>query len=176
MIQALYWLDLDICQENHAYDAVRVALEETRKRVDLPHSFMREYEQNFGDSYEELPKQPICRNRNLSYIFMEEGSMTGIMDFELPEYSIRLFDPCYAAAMKAELKQGERKFASGGSVFYIARKFLWQKIRCALHKALLPHADMKLCSVTYILWKNAAEPGETECGTKNIWDGLRREY
>ena len=64
----------------------------------------------------------------------------------------------------------------GGSVFYIAWKFLWQKARCALHKALLPHADMKLCFVTYILWKNAAEPGETECGMKNIWDGLRREY
>ena len=38
----------------------------------------------------------------------------------------------------------------GGSVFYIAWKFLWQKARCALHKALLPHADMKLCFVTYI--------------------------
>ncbi len=96
--QALCGLDSDICQENHLYDSVRTwALEETRKKVDLPLSFVKEYERNFGASYEKLPKQVIHRNMNLSYIFIEEGSMTGITDFELSEYCIRLFDPCYAA-------------------------------------------------------------------------------
>lgn len=86
-------------------------------RLDLPHSCVRECKRNSVDSHEKMPKQPIRRNRNLSYIFTEEGGMTGIMDFELPEYSICLFDPCYADAMKAELKQSERKFASGRLCF-----------------------------------------------------------
>lgn len=34
---------------------------------------------------------------NLSYVYMENGEMIGITDFELSEYSIRLFDVCYAA-------------------------------------------------------------------------------
>ena len=88
-------------------------------RLDLPHYCVRECKRNSVDSHEKMPEQPIRRNRNLSYIFMEEGIMTGIMDFELPEYSLRLFDPCYAAAMKAELKQSERKFASGAALFFI---------------------------------------------------------
>ncbi len=97
---ALSRLEQDICQENHLYDSVRTkAFQEMRKKtgLQLPTSFEKEYEQNFGKLYEKLPKQVIHRNMNLSYIFVEEGNMTGVTDFELSEYGIRLFDPCYAA-------------------------------------------------------------------------------
>ncbi|MCI9143799.1 MAG: helix-turn-helix domain-containing protein [Lachnospiraceae bacterium] len=95
---ALGGLDPDFCQENTLYDSVRTwAMKEVRKRGNLPLSFVVEYERNFGRIYEKLPKQIIHRNMNLSYVFLEEGRMTGITDFELSEYCIRLFDPCYAA-------------------------------------------------------------------------------
>lgn len=96
---ALSRLNQDICQENHLYDSVCQAFQEIRKKVGLrlPTSFEREYEQNFEELYKKLPKQVIHRNMNLSYIFVEEGSMRGVTDFELSEYGIRLFDPCYAA-------------------------------------------------------------------------------
>lgn len=97
---ALSMLEPDICQENHLYDTVRTqAFPKIRKKAGLllPASFEKEYEQNFGELYEKLPRQIIHRNMNLSYIFVENGSMTGVTDFELSEYSIRLFDPCYAA-------------------------------------------------------------------------------
>lgn len=93
-------LEQDICLENHLYDSVRTwAFQAIREKtgLQLPASFEREYEQNFGELYHRLPKQVIHRNMNLSYIFMEEGRMTGVTDFELSEYGIRLFDPCYAA-------------------------------------------------------------------------------
>ena len=94
---ALSRLDQDICQENRLYDSVRTqAFQEIRKKAGLrlPTSFEKEY---FGELYKQLPKQVIHRNMNLSYIFVENGSMTGVTDFELSEYGIRLFDPCYAA-------------------------------------------------------------------------------
>lgn len=97
---ALSRLEQDTCQENHLYDSVCTqAFEEIQKRAGLrlPASFEREYELNFGELYKKLPKQVIHRNMNLSYILVEEGSMTGVTDFELSEYGIRLFDPCYAA-------------------------------------------------------------------------------
>ena len=97
---ALSRLEKDICRENHLYDAVCTQVfQEIRKKAGLrlPTSFEREYEQNFGELYKKLPKQVIHRNMNLSYIFLEEGRMTGVTDFELSEYGIRLFDPCYAA-------------------------------------------------------------------------------
>mgnify|MGYP002510650314 CR=1 FL=1 len=97
---ALSRLEPDICPENHLYDSVRIqAFREIQNQTGLrlPASFEREYAQNFGELYEKLPKQVIHRNMNLSSIFVEEGRMTGVTDFELSEYGIRLFDPCYAA-------------------------------------------------------------------------------
>lgn len=94
---ALSRLGQDFCQENHLYDSVRThAFQEIRKKAGLrlPTSLEKEY---FGELYKQLPKQVIHRNMNLSYIFVENGSMIGVTDFELSEYGIRLFDPCYAA-------------------------------------------------------------------------------
>lgn len=95
---ALSRLNPNICQENHVYNLVHEwALIEVQKKINFPISFMKDYEEQFGAVYEELPKQIIHRNMNLSYVYINEGNMIGISDFDLSEYSIRLFDPCYAA-------------------------------------------------------------------------------
>lgn len=95
---ALEKMDTKLYQEYHLYDTVRTwAIPEMQKKGILPGSFVREYGQKFGAIYEELPTQMIHRNMNLSYVYTKDGALSGITDFELSEYSIRLFDPCYAA-------------------------------------------------------------------------------
>ena len=56
-----------------------------------------EYRSRFGEIYDKLPKQIIHRNMNLSYVYLNGEEMIGVTDFDLSEYSIRLFDMCYAA-------------------------------------------------------------------------------
>lgn len=95
---ALEKMDTQLYQEYHLYDVVRTwAIPEIQKKSILTASFIKEYSQTFGEIYEELPQQMIHRNMNLSYVYTKNGVLSGITDFELSEYSIRLFDPCYAA-------------------------------------------------------------------------------
>lgn len=95
---SLEQLDPSLCKENHLYRSIHEwALPRIQKTINLSHSFIAEYDAKFGAIYQELPKQIIHRNMNLSYVYMENGEMIGITDFELSEYSIRLFDVCYAA-------------------------------------------------------------------------------
>lgn len=95
---ALAKLDAGLCQENHLYDTVRDwALPTVQKKINLPLEEVAEYQKQFGTVYEKLPKQIIHRNMNLSYVYLDGEEMAGVTDFELSEYSIRLFDVCYAA-------------------------------------------------------------------------------
>ena len=95
---ALAKLDAGLCQENHLYDTVRDwALPTVQKKTNLPLELVAEYQKQFGEVYEKLPKQIIHRNMNLSYVYLDGEEMAGVTDFELSEYSIRLFDVCYAA-------------------------------------------------------------------------------
>lgn len=95
---ALAKLDTGLCQENRLYDTVRDwALPATQKKINLPLELVAEYQKQFGEVYEKLPKQMIHRNMNLSYVYLNGEEMVGVTDFELSEYSIRLFDVCYAA-------------------------------------------------------------------------------
>lgn len=95
---ALAKLDAGLCKENHLYDTVRNwALPAVQKKINLPLELVVEYQKQFGEVYEKLPKQIIHRNMNLSYVYLNGEEMAGVTDFELSEYSIRLFDVCYAA-------------------------------------------------------------------------------
>ena len=95
--QALGKLDDSLCQENHLYNTVwEWALPMTQKKVTIPQELAAEYCSQFGEVYDKLPKQIIHRNMNLSYVYLNGEEMVGITDFELSEYSIRLFDVCYA--------------------------------------------------------------------------------
>ncbi len=95
---ALVKLDTGLCQENRIYDTVRDwALPAVQKNIKLPQKLTAEYKNYFGEIYDRLPKQVIHRNMNLSYVCWNGEDMAGVTDFELSEYSIRLFDVCYAA-------------------------------------------------------------------------------
>ena len=96
--QALGKLDDSLCQENHLYNAVwNWALPMAQKKINIPQELAAEYRSRFGEVYDKLPKQIIHRNMNLSYVYLNGEEMVGVTDFELSEYSIRLFDVCYAA-------------------------------------------------------------------------------
>ncbi len=96
--QALEKLDDSLCQENHLYNTVRDwALPMAQKKISIPQELATEYRRRFGEIYDKLPKQIIHRNMNLSYVYLNGEEMVGVSDYELSEYSIRLFDVCYAA-------------------------------------------------------------------------------
>jgi len=95
---ALAKLDAGLCEENRLQDTVQGwAIPAVQKKMNLPQELMAEYKKCFCEVYDKLPKQLIHRNMNLSYVYLNGDEMAGITDFELSEYSIRLFDVCYAA-------------------------------------------------------------------------------
>ncbi len=95
---ALENLDAGLCTENRLHDTVHDwALPMTQKKMSIPQELVAEYKNRFCDVYDKLPKQMIHRNMNLSYVYLNGEEMVGVTDFELSEYSIRLFDVCYAA-------------------------------------------------------------------------------
>ena len=65
-------------------------------KMDFPKSFVERYEKEFGDIYESLPQQIIHRDPNPGNIILC-GDNWGVLDFDLSERNIRIFDPCYAA-------------------------------------------------------------------------------
>lgn len=95
---ALANLDAGLCTENRLHDTVHDwALPIAQKKINLLQEVVAEYKNRFCDVYDKLPKQMIHRNMNLSYVYLNGEEMVGVTDFELSEYSIRLFDVCYAA-------------------------------------------------------------------------------
>ena len=95
---ALAKLDARLCEENRLHDTVNGwAIPAAQKKMNLSQELVAEYEKCFAKVYDELPKQLIHRNMNLSYVYLNGDEMAGVTDFELSEYCIRLFDVCYAA-------------------------------------------------------------------------------
>ncbi len=66
------------------------------ERMNLSREFMERYDRVFGAIYESLPQQVIHRDLNPGNIVLSDHDW-GILDFELSERNIRIFDPCYAA-------------------------------------------------------------------------------
>lgn len=63
----------------------------------LPEEFYEDYINSFSKIYQELPRQIIHRDPNPSNIIFENGKVNGFLDFEISEYNVRIFDPCYCA-------------------------------------------------------------------------------
>lgn len=59
--------------------------------------FFSDYLQTFGKLYPRLPKQLIHRDPNPSNVLFDNGSVSGWIDFDLSETSLRLWDVCYCA-------------------------------------------------------------------------------
>ena len=65
-------------------------------KMNLSKEFIERYEKVFGGIYELLPQQIIHRDPNPGNIILSNDNW-GILDFDLSEKNIRIFDPCYAA-------------------------------------------------------------------------------
>jgi len=87
-----------ICNEPNLFESIKDwAMPEVKRVMGLPNSFYDEYLYTFGGLYPKLPKHIIHRDLNPSNIIIQDGRLTGFIDFELSERNIRIFDPCYAS-------------------------------------------------------------------------------
>lgn len=81
--------------EPDLYAAVRDwAMPKTQASLSVPQEFYDSYHEEFSRLYPLLPRQPIHRDPNPANILMEGEKLSGFIDFELGQRSIRLFDPC----------------------------------------------------------------------------------
>ena len=93
---ALSKVDVITNQANIFKSAKEWAIPALSGKMDLPKSFVEMYEKEFGEIYESLPQQIIHRDPNPGNIILY-GDNWGVLDFDLSERNIRIFDPCYAA-------------------------------------------------------------------------------
>lgn len=93
---ALSKVDVITNQANIFKSAKEWAIPALEGKMDLPKSFVEMYEKEFGEIYESLPQQIIHRDPNPGNIILC-GDNWGVLDFDLSERNIRIFDPCYAA-------------------------------------------------------------------------------
>ena len=93
---ALSKVDVITNQANIFKSAKEWAIPVLAGKMDLPKSFVEMYEKEFGEIYESLPQQIIHRDPNPGNIILC-GDNWGVLDFDLSERNIRIFDPCYAA-------------------------------------------------------------------------------
>ena len=106
---ALSKVDVITNQANIFKSAKEWAIPTLAEKMELPKSFIEMYEKEFGDIYELLPQQIIHRDPNPGNIILCNDSW-GILDFDLSERNIRIFDPCYAAtAILSESYEVENK-------------------------------------------------------------------
>jgi Ser/Thr protein kinase RdoA (MazF antagonist) len=72
------------------------ALPRAAAALTLPAEFCENYLKTFGDLYPRLPRQIIHRDPNPGNIICADEQW-GVIDFELAERNVRIYDPCYAA-------------------------------------------------------------------------------
>lgn len=101
--ESVGWLDLALeevdvlAEEADMYAGVKNwAIPQLKDKMNLDKSFVKNYEETFGELYQKLPKQIIHRDPNPGNIILSEDKW-GFIDFELSERNVRVFDPCYAA-------------------------------------------------------------------------------
>lgn len=86
------------CNERNIFEEVRDQwLTPAKAAMELPEAFCQEYLSVFGRLHSLLPVQIIHRDPNPHNIILNNGVLSGFIDFDLSQRSIRLFDPCYAA-------------------------------------------------------------------------------
>ena len=94
---ALSKVDGVVNQANILQTAKEWAIPVLAEKMNFPKSFIEKYNNEFGKVYESLPKQIIHRDINPGNLILNEDTW-GILDFDLSERNLRIFDPCYAAA------------------------------------------------------------------------------
>lgn len=93
---ALAKVDVIANQANIFKSAETWAIPTLTSKMNLSKNFIERYKQVFGAIYESLPQQVIHRDLNPGNLILS-GDKWGIIDFDLSEKNVRIFDPCYAA-------------------------------------------------------------------------------
>ena len=93
---ALSKVDATVNESNIYVNAREWAIPTLAEKINLPQEFIKRYEKEFGEIYKLLPQQIIHRDPNPGNIILSDNNW-GVLDFDLSEKNIRIFDPCYAA-------------------------------------------------------------------------------
>lgn len=86
-----------VLEEPNLYESVvNYAIPKVKGKLDVAEGIFAGYEKEFAVLYPALTKQVIHRDPNPGNLIMANGGW-GVIDFELSEKNVRIFDPCYAA-------------------------------------------------------------------------------
>lgn len=94
--KALSGIDIVADDANIYESVVNWAMPVLLKTNIISNAICKKYVTEFADLYGKLPQQIIHRNLCPSNIIIE-GSKWGIIEFEMSERNVRIYDPCYAA-------------------------------------------------------------------------------
>ena len=96
--QALRTCDAVLCQEEDLLRTLRDwAIPAAKQAMDLDGAFLNKYMERFSALCSTLPRQIIHRDPNPDNILLENGRVTGFVDFDLSRILPRIFDVAYAA-------------------------------------------------------------------------------
>ncbi len=93
---ALVKVDAVLEEPNMYESVVNYAIPKLKGKLDMSEEIFKGYEEEFAKLYPTLPKQVIHRDPNPGNMILTEDNW-GLIDFELSEKNVRIFDPCYAA-------------------------------------------------------------------------------
>ena len=86
-----------VLEEPNLYESVvNYAIPKVKGKVNISEGILAGYVEEFATLYPALTKQVIHRDPNPGNLILAEDGW-GVIDFELSEKNIRIFDPCYAA-------------------------------------------------------------------------------
>ncbi len=94
--KALENVDVVVNDTNTYESVVNWAIPQLEGKMNLPKELLDNYIDNFGRVYLAIPRQIIHRDPNPGNIILSKEQW-GLIDFELSERNVRIFDPCYAA-------------------------------------------------------------------------------
>ena len=103
---ALAQCDVPVEDVNLYRKVTEWAIPNLQGKINLPVPFIEKYTASFAQLHELLPRQIIHRDPNPGNIILSDREW-GILDFDLSERNVRIFDPCYAATAVLSESFGE---------------------------------------------------------------------
>ena len=94
---ALAGFDLPVATADLPLQMKQWDIPKARNICNLDEAFYRELTSKLECLWPQLPKQMIHRDLNPGNVLVENGAITGFLDFDLTERNARIYDPCYAA-------------------------------------------------------------------------------
>lgn len=128
--QALQACPNTLCEEeNMLHTLMGWAIPKAAEAMPLDPAWLQAYEARIGHLFPRLPVQIIHRDPNPDNIIMQDGHVTGFMNFELSRIAPRIFDLAYAAT--ALLSVTLAKSPNAAEQFFPAALAIWQGYHAA---------------------------------------------